>query len=393
MTSGIVQLWNVLTGTSIKQIGFGSSTLGKVGNVSFSPFEKTLVGFTSPEGRVRVWDVVNDTLSLELDQDLIGEIVSMNWSASSSLIGIAHHNGLVRVSDIRYKNATVCEFLPQKGGSIKLQWANTLTSGQSHSIATLGSAVGRFNKQLKIWDIRACSVPVTELEFSLPESGFNILEFDSNSGVLMASCRKSRVFRFLEESPTTLEFSMRGESLVDEPHQACCLLKTSTELPSVLRLRVDGLVDIVQIQRRITYSKASVPLLDSSFSERPSRATMHQIASEEKLSIHQKSSAGATERDRLCELLQNEIKTTSSTELKNLLTDVSMFLNSKVPEEDNSTVLILKKKLDESRVTIQKLEQVSKSRAKLSFYLVSERDDSKRSSSSHQGKSQDGFQR
>ncbi|KAI9776249.1 MAG: Coronin-like protein crn1 [Geoglossum umbratile] len=138
----------------------------KVGHVLFNPSAENILGTSSGDYTIKLWDIEAGTPRLTLRHADI--VQSMSWSANGSLMVTTSRDKKLRVWDVRQERPA--QEVAGHGGAKN---SRAVWMGELDRVATTGFSK-MSDRQLALWDIRTLQAPV---------GGFYSL--DSISGVCM----------------------------------------------------------------------------------------------------------------------------------------------------------------------------------------------------------------
>jgi coronin-1B/1C/6 len=141
-------------------------TSRKVGHVLFNPSAENILGTSSGDYTIKLWDIEVGSPRLTLRHADI--VQSMSWSANGALMVTTSRDKKLRVWDVRQERAA--QEVAGHGGAKN---SRAVWMGEHDRVATTGFSK-MSDRQLALWDIRTPQAPI---------GGFHLL--DSISGVCM----------------------------------------------------------------------------------------------------------------------------------------------------------------------------------------------------------------
>lgn len=170
----------------------------KVGHVQFNPAAQNVLASSSGDYSIKLWDIDAESSKLVLKH---GDIVqSLSWSGDGKYLTTTCRDKKLRVWDVRQEKPVV-ETLAHSGAKAQ----RAVWMGDHDRIATTGFSK-MSDRQLGLWDVRACREPLDGFTMLDQMSGVCIPFWDEGTEMLYLAGKGDGNIRYYEFQNDKFEF-------------------------------------------------------------------------------------------------------------------------------------------------------------------------------------------
>ncbi|KAH0544871.1 hypothetical protein FGG08_000950 [Glutinoglossum americanum] len=175
-----------------------SHTSRKVGHVLFNPSAENILGTSSGDYTIKLWDIETGSSRLTLRHADI--VQSMSWSANGSLMVTTSRDKKLRIWDVRQERPA-----QEVAGHTGAKNSRAVWMGEHDRVATTGFSK-MSDRQLALWDIRTPQEPIGGYQMLDSISGVCMPFWDDGTQCLYLAGKGDGNIRYFEYENDSFEF-------------------------------------------------------------------------------------------------------------------------------------------------------------------------------------------